>query len=44
MIISPNQTGYIKARYIGESIKIITDMMSITKKKNIPGLTVFLDF
>ena len=44
MIISPNQTGYVKGRYIGESIRIITDMMSITKKKNIPGLAVFLDF
>ena len=32
-IISPNQTGYVKGRYIGESIRIITDMMSITKKK-----------
>ena len=44
MIISPNQTGYVKGRCIGESIRIITDMMSITKKKNIPGLAVFLDF
>ena len=43
-IISPNQTGYVKGRYIGESIKIKTDMMSFTKKKNIPGLAVFLDF
>ena len=42
-IISPNQTGYIKGRYIGESIRIITDM-SITIKKNVPGLAVFLDF
>ena len=42
--ISPNQTGYVKGRYIGESIRIITDMMSFTKKKNIPGLAVFLDF
>ena len=43
-IISANQTGYVKGRYIGESIRIITDMMSFTKKKNIPGLAVFLDF
>ena len=32
-IISPNQTGYVKGRYISESIRIITDMMSFTKKK-----------
>ena len=43
-IISPNQTGYVKGRYIGESIRILTDIMSISKKKNIPGLIVFLDF
>ena len=29
---------------VGEKIRIITDMMSFTKKKNIPGLAVFLDF
>ena len=44
MTISSNQTGYVKGRYIGESIRIITGMMSITKKKNTPGLAVFLDF
>ena len=43
-IIGSNQTGYVKGRYIGESIRIITDMMSFTKKKNIPGIAVFLDF
>ena len=43
-IISANQTGYVKGRYIDESIRIITDMMSFTKEKNIPGLAVFLDF
>ena len=43
-IIRLNQTGYVKGRYIGESIRIIKDMMSFTKKKNIPGLAVFLDF
>ena len=43
-IISANQTGYVKGRYIGESIRIITDIMSFTKKENIPGLAVSLDF
>ena len=43
-IISSSQTGYVKGRYIGESIRIISDMMSFTKAKNIPGLAVFLDF
>ena len=43
-IISPSQTGYIKGRYIGESIRIISDIMSFTEAKNIPGLAVFIDF
>ena len=43
-IISPNQTGYVKERYIGANRRIVKDMMSFTKKKNIPGLAVFLDF
>ena len=43
-IISPNQTGYVKGRDIGQSFRIVTDIMFFTKKKNIPGLAVFLDF
>ena len=42
-IINENQTGYVKGRYIGESIRTISDM-SFTKTHNIPGLAVFLDF
>ena len=29
-IISPNQTGYVKGRYIGESFRIVTDIEDIT--------------
>lgn len=43
-IICPNQTGCVKGRYISESIRIITGMMSFSKKKNIPGIAAFLDF
>jgi len=43
-IISPNQTGHVMGRYIDESITIITDMISFTKNKNIPGIAVSLDF
>ena len=43
-IINPSQTGYVKGRYIGESIRLIADIMSFTKEQNIPGLAVFLDF
>ena len=43
-IIHSSQAGYVKGRYIGESIRTITDIMSFTKTQNIPGLAVFLDF
>ena len=43
-IIHSSQTGNVKGRYIGESIRTITDIMSFTKMQNIPGLAVFLDF
>ena len=43
-MINPSQTGYVKGRYIGESIGMISDIMSFTKAKNIPGLAVFLVF
>ena len=43
-IIHSSQTGYVKGRYIGESIRSISDTMSFTKTQNIPGLAVFLGF
>ena len=43
-IIHPCQAGYIKGRYIGECIRIISDIMVFTKQKHVPGAAVFLDF
>ena len=43
-IIHPCQTGYIKGRYIEECIRMIFDIMSFTKQKNVPGAATFLDF
>jgi len=43
-IIHESQTGYVKGKYIGESIRTISGIMSFTKTQNIPGLAVFLDF
>ena len=43
-MINPTQTGYVKGRFIGESIRLILDIMEYTKHKNIPGVAVFLDF
>ena len=43
-LIHPCQSGYVKGRFIGESIRLIADTMHFTKAKNIPGVAVFLDF
>ena len=32
-IISPNQRGYVKGRFIGENIRLIQDVMFLTKKR-----------
>ena len=43
-IIHDNQTGYIKDRYIGETIRSIFDIMDFTLNENISGLMIFMDF
>ena len=43
-IIHPNQTGYVKDRFIGETIRSIYDVMDFAVKENIPGLMLFIDF
>ena len=43
-IISFSQSGYVKGRYIGESIRLIKDVMDFTKRNNLPEIAVFLDF
>ena len=43
-IIHHNQTGFIKDRYIGETVRSIFDIMEFTLKENIPGIMIFLDF
>jgi len=43
-IIHHNQTGFIKDRYIGETVRSIFDIMDSTAEENIPGLLIFIDF
>ena len=42
-LANPDQTGYVKGRYIGENIRLIQDLMFYTDKENLPGIAV-LDF
>ena len=43
-LVHTDQTGFIKGRYIGESIRLIIDIMEHTKSGSIPGILVSLDF
>ena len=37
-IVSFSQSGCVKGRYIGESIRLIKDVMDFTKQKELPGI------
>ena len=43
-IIQHYQTGYVKDRYIGETVRSVFDVMDLTLKENVPGLLIFIDF
>jgi len=43
-LIHPDQTGFVKGRYIGENIRLISDVLNFTKEQKIPGILVALDF
>jgi len=43
-IVHHNQTGYIKDRFIGETVRSILDVTDFTKKENSPALLIFIDF
>ena len=43
-IIRHNQSGFVKDRYIGETVRSIFDLMDFTLNENIPGLMIFIDF
>ena len=43
-VIHCNQSGYVKDRYIGETVRSIFDIMDFTDRENIPGLLIFIDF
>ena len=43
-LISPDQTAYINARYIGNNSRFIQDIIDYTEDNNIPGALISLDF
>ena len=43
-IVSTDQVGYIRSRYIGENIRIIADLIKSSQVKKIQGLIALIDF
>ena len=43
-IISPDQNGFMKGRYIGDCIRTIYDTMLSLNKDNLPGVLFCIDF
>ena len=43
-LISNEQTGFVPDRFIGDSTRLIYDIMHYTEKMQIPGLLILIDF
>ena len=43
-LINEDQTGYVKAHYIGKNIRLIQDIMKVTESEKIHGIALSIDF
>ena len=43
-LIHTNQTGFISGRYIGQNIRLLSDIMEFSDSKKFPGILLFVDF
>ena len=43
-LIRPDQTSFMKGRYIGQNIRLINDIIQQTELQKIPGILLLLDF
>ena len=43
-VINENQKGFIAGRFLGENIRLIYDVLFESKKQNIPGMLLSIDF
>ena len=43
-LISRTQTGFIKGRFIGESTRLVYDIMQVSEHENLNGLLMLIDF
>ena len=43
-IVNNAQTGYVEGRFIGENIRLISDILNFTADQEIEGIALFIDF
>ena len=43
-LIHSDQTGFVNGRYIGQNIRLLSDIMEYTETKKIAGIFLFVDF
>ena len=43
-IVANEQSGYIKGRYIGNNVRLLSDIIDLSEKEDIPGALLTLDF
>ena len=43
-MISSDQSGFVKGRFIGENTRLLYDVMNYTEKHKLPGLLLMIDF
>ena len=43
-IISPDQTAYIQNRFIGQNIRLVSDVIEFSNEKNLDGVLLSLDY
>ena len=44
ILIHPDQTGFIKGRFIGQNIRLLNDLMEFKDDQKVPGILLFIDF
>ena len=44
ILISKDQSGFLRGRYIGENTRLLYDIMNFTENNQIPGLVMLIDF
>ena len=43
-LVHPDQSGFMKEQYIGENLRLISDVLEYTKNEDLTGVLVSLDF